>query len=306
MYEGFSGCRVLAYCLMDNHIHLLLEVPPMPAGGLTDEELLRRLKCLYSKENVAIIAGEIAAARAKNLPALAEQIHARYTYRMHDLSFYMKSLMGRFAQWYNREHERKGVFWEERFKSVIVEDGYASRTMAAYIDLNPLRAGMVKDPAQYAWSSYGEAMAGKNKARAGLVRAYMAHKGWPASAKPWHQGIAQDYRRLLLLGSQRRGAEEKNSKPLKQKIATRERAELAHDAMIDQRLSEAIQSRVRYFADGAVLGSRGYVNTLFEQSRQRFGPRRHSGARKLRGPAAPAAALLWSIRDLRKDLGTSS
>ena len=33
MYENFSGCRVLAYCFMCNHIHLLLEVPPLPAGG---------------------------------------------------------------------------------------------------------------------------------------------------------------------------------------------------------------------------------------------------------------------------------
>jgi putative transposase len=48
--------------------------------------------------------------------------------------------------------------WEETFKSVIVEDGLAARTMAACIDLNPVRAGMVDDPAEYRWSSYGEAM----------------------------------------------------------------------------------------------------------------------------------------------------
>jgi len=45
--------------------------------------------------------------------------------------------------------------WEERYKSVIVESGEAARTIAAYIDLNPVRAGMVSDPAEYRWSSYG-------------------------------------------------------------------------------------------------------------------------------------------------------
>jgi len=57
-----------------------------------------------------------------------------------------------------------------------VESGTAARTMAAYIDLNPVRAGMVEDPADYRWSSYGEAVGGGKKgngkkAREGLVRA---------------------------------------------------------------------------------------------------------------------------------------
>jgi hypothetical protein len=56
---------------------------------------------------------------------------------------------------------------------------------------------------------------------------------------------------------------------------------------------------VRYFSDGAVIGSRAFVDGLFEQCRERFGPRRKSGARKMRGRAACAAGLLWSARDLR-------
>ncbi|MCF7733302.1 MAG: transposase, partial [Akkermansiaceae bacterium] len=56
MYENFSGCRVLAYCLMCNHIHILLEVPPMPAGGLTDTELLKRLRGLYGEDEVGLVA----------------------------------------------------------------------------------------------------------------------------------------------------------------------------------------------------------------------------------------------------------
>jgi len=62
---------------------------------------------------------------------------------------------------------------------VIVEDGAAARMMAAYIDLNPVRAAMVADPAEYRWSSYGEAIGGGKKgngkkAREGLVRAWFS------------------------------------------------------------------------------------------------------------------------------------
>ena len=48
MYENFSGCRVLSYCVMSNHFHVLLEVPPMVAVVLSDELLLQRLSALYS------------------------------------------------------------------------------------------------------------------------------------------------------------------------------------------------------------------------------------------------------------------
>ena len=47
----------------------------------------------------------------------------------------MKGLLQRYTQWHNRAHSRTGRLWEDRFKSVIVEDGVAAKTMAGYIDL---------------------------------------------------------------------------------------------------------------------------------------------------------------------------
>ena len=138
MYENFTGCRLLSYCIMSNHFHILLEVPPMPEGGISDEELLKRLRAIYSDGVVSIVKKELAEARAKGLTNHAEQIHQRYTYRMHDLSQFMKTVLQRMTRWYNLSHQRKGTLWEERFKSVIVESGIAARTMAAYIDLNPV------------------------------------------------------------------------------------------------------------------------------------------------------------------------
>ncbi|MEX1048336.1 MAG: transposase, partial [Akkermansiaceae bacterium] len=86
MYENFTGCRALSYCVMSNHFHLLLEVPPMPDGGLTDAELLKRLSAIYTEAAVAAIAKELAEARAadkdseaKGRTRHAAEIHARFT-----------------------------------------------------------------------------------------------------------------------------------------------------------------------------------------------------------------------------------
>jgi hypothetical protein len=68
----------------------------------------------------------------------------------------------------------------------------------------------------------------------------------------------------------------------------------------DVALGKMLRWRVRYFTDGAVIGSRGFVDEVFEKCRERFGEKRMDGARKLRGKAAGATAgMLWSARDLR-------
>ena len=93
--------------------------------------------------------------------------------RMFDVSVFMRELKQRFTQWYNKKHQRKGPLWDDRFKSVLLEnDETVLLTMAAYIDLNPVRAGLVNDPKDYRWSGYGEAVAGNALRRCGLMRVF--------------------------------------------------------------------------------------------------------------------------------------
>jgi hypothetical protein len=312
MYEVFSGNRVLAYCFMSNHIHVLLEVVPAPAEGLTDGELLRRLRAIWTEAQVAEVAKELAVARKAVAEELADEsrvaaIHARFTYRMHDLSQFMKSFMQRYTQWHNGAHQRKGRLWEDRFKSVIVESGIAARTMAAYIDLNPVRAGMEADPAGYRWSSYGEAVGGGSKgngrkAREGLVRACMSHEGAGFEAEKWRE-VSRIYRRAMGLALGRKtGKAEVDQQRRSQTAATRTEALAGKDngtVLPDLGMAAMLRHRVRYFTDGAVIGSKAFVNEAFAAARERFGPRRKDGARKMRGGGAPAAGVLWSARDLR-------
>ena len=60
--------------------------------------------------------------------------------------------------------------------------------------------------------------------------------------------------------------------------------------------------RVRYFTDGAVIGSKEFVNEAFAKARDRFTTRRNDGARRMRGAGKLTAGMLWSMRDLRVEI----
>ena len=310
MQENFSGCRILSYCIMSNHVHILLEVPPPVAGGITDGELLRRLAAIYSEAAVAEVANELVAAHAEKREGWVAEIHARFTYRMHDLSEFMKTVLQRFTRWFNRTHERTGTLWEERYRSVIVESGIAARTIAAYIDLNPVRAGMVQDPADYRWSSYGEAVGGGakgngKKAREGLVRANLSYEGVNYDAERW-KDVMRTYRRVMGLA-----LDQKNGRTVVEKGEARPQinaaealtAETNGTALPDLKLAAMLRCRVRYFTDGAVIGSKAFVNEVFSAARERFTEKRKDGARKMKGSGCGARGVLWSVRDLRVRIG---
>ncbi len=347
MYERFSGCRVLSYCVMTNHFHLLLEVPPLPAAGsggevlagvdlrLSEEELLRRLGALYSRRVVNGVAEEIAKARqmiagdfegfehlSKEAQELSRgfwegelrEIFERYTRRMHNLSLFMKGLLQRFTRWFNKENGLRGTLWEERFHSVIVEGGLACRTIAAYIDLNPVRAGICELPEDYRWSSYGEAIGGgrgASLAKSGLVRALHAHEGRVGAVRAWGQGgVAKEYRRILVFEGIEEGSKRPDSgrrivrrKGRKRAEAERELADLKREELRELKIAKVVRCRVRYFRDGVVIGSRKFVNEAFELNRSHFGKKRKDGARKPRGSLGELAGDLWAMRDLQKDGG---
>jgi hypothetical protein len=267
---------------------------------------------------VAGVAQELADARkaaytsAAGMDDAVAAIHKRFTYRMHDLGEFMKGLLQRFTQWFNRAHSRTGTLWEDRFKSVIVEDGVAARTISAYIDLNPVRAGMVEDPADYRWSSYGEAVGGAKKgygkkAREGLVRAWFCDQGVGFEAEKWCE-VLRLYRRMMGLALARKPGRMEVSQAEKGLAQfTKNTAELLESkdnetVLKDLRMAKMLRCRIRYFTDGAVIGGKEFVNEAFASARKRFGPKRKDGARKLKGEGTAAGGSLWSLRDLRKGI----
>jgi REP element-mobilizing transposase RayT len=186
-YAGFSGIEVVAWCLMDNHFHLLLHVPSkerVDPASLPEKEVLRRLRLIYHGAALVDIERVLGmCVEAESRRRYLEQ----FTRRMGDLSLFMKTLKQRFTQWYNGKNRRKGTLWEDRYRSVAVEIqdlatfGHAARIVAAYIDLNPVRAGMVEDPAEYEWSGYGRAVRGEKACVRGVVRLWGRQRGVKAA-----------------------------------------------------------------------------------------------------------------------------
>jgi putative transposase len=107
-YAVRFGCSLHAYCLMTNHVHLLL----------TPE----------ATDSCALL---------------------------------MKNLGQRYVQIVNRRLERSGTLWEGRFKSCLVDSETYALACYRYIELNPVRAGIVDAPEKYRWSSYPANAEGK-------------------------------------------------------------------------------------------------------------------------------------------------
>jgi putative transposase len=271
--EAYSGCQVLTWACLSNHWHICLRVPaPEP---VSDSELIRRLKYLYDQPVVAQIAAELSALRSQGRKAQAEALKARYTGRMYNLSEFVKTLKQRYTMSYNRRHGRKGTLWESRFKSVLLEGSRrALWTLAAYIDLNAVRAGIVSDPRAYRFCGYGEAAAGVKVARQGLIRVMQSLS--PEGVMTSWSRLGRHYRSLLY----ERGEKEPDRN--RGGIASR-RVEAVLAAGGRLSAHEVLHCRVRYFSDGMILGSRVFVDEMFLRHRDNFGAERRTGARTMCG-----------------------
>ncbi|NCD34030.1 MAG: transposase [Spartobacteria bacterium] len=291
--EGFTGVHVLTYAVMTNHIHLLLEEPERNAvQSISDTELMRRLNCLYTEEEVDEIRVRWAEWALAGLVDMIKDDKHRYLIRMHDISEFMKQVKQRFSCWYNRHNGRYGTLWDHRFKSVLVEDGSALRTMAAYIEMNPVRAGMVADPKEYRFCGLGEAMGGVMAARKGItalasgverlddeVRATEQVDAWGDASNVY-------WERILMYEEVRKNPH----------FAMLDRDMIPEKLKRRTKISdfERLQCRSRYFCDGQVLGSKEFVEAFFAQNTEYFGMNRKTGARKMRG----GWNAMYTIRDL--------
>jgi putative transposase len=162
-WAEFSGITVVTYCVMSNHFHLLLWVPEK--GEVDHEEVVRRLNLVWSKDKVKEWE------QFYDLHSEEDQakLDAQVSERMGDLAEFMRVLKHGYTLWYNRTHKCSGAFWDARYRSVVVEGNpLALMSVAAYIDLNPIRAGMVEDPMEYRWCGYAAACGGGKEERLGL------------------------------------------------------------------------------------------------------------------------------------------
>lgn len=136
--QAFFTIEIIAYQVMDNHFHLIVYAPPNPP---TLDEAKQRYQAYYG---------------AKGETPSDERL-AQISERMADISCLMHAIQQQFTVWYNlsRAKTRRGSLWANRFKHTLLGDARAVWTCLRYVELNAVRAGMVKEPFDYRFCTGG-------------------------------------------------------------------------------------------------------------------------------------------------------
>jgi REP element-mobilizing transposase RayT len=143
------------FSVMDNHLHVLVRLDPDTASGWSDEEVVRRWGQLFPPRDKSRQPLPVSKTwvewRLQDLKWVAQ---ARK--RLQSLSWFMKCLKEPLARLANRQDKARGAFFEERFKSVAILDEESLLATCAYVDLNPVAAGIALIPEASPYTSINQ------------------------------------------------------------------------------------------------------------------------------------------------------
>jgi len=267
----FSGVEVLTYVVMSNHFHVLVKVPDRKKwlrkfeGPSGEERLMTHLGSVYSKKYMEQLKAEISTYREQNNLQAIEDIFQKFKNRFCDVSIFVKELKERFSRWLNKQLGRKGTLWMDRFKSVLVEGSAALATMAAYIDLNPVRAGLVNAPSEYDWCGYGEAKGGSRRAKRGICKVL----GLPQDS--WESRALSRYRCFLY----EEGTTVEANAPEKGDGSRRGFGKAQPAKVRDEEFGPPrkpkMSQRIHSFTEGVAVGSRSFLEEFTQRYREQLG-----------------------------------
>jgi putative transposase len=243
--------EILGFALMGNHFHLLTRV--YPTEFLSNDQLKKRYETYYNGEQKL---------RDGQIPLIREKLSS--------LSGFMKEIKQGFTRFYNKEHERKGFFWGGRFKSVIVEQGETLINCLAYIDLNPVRAGIVENPEDYRWNTLGYI------AQTGNKEDFISYNfGIEGHEKASVKEKLRYYREFMYeLGY----LPTNKGKSIKKEIIKKERTKNFETTRIDN-----FKNRTRYFTDSGIIGSKAYVTNNYQKLKSFFNSKHEKIPRTIKG-----------------------
>ena len=253
-YSELYFVEILGICIMGNHFHLLVKT--LPGYKFSNQEIKKRYVNFYGDDRV-FTDGLIPSLRAK----------------LSSLSEFVREIKVGFARYYNKRHNRRGYFWGERFKSVIVDKGETLVNCLAYIDLNPLRAGIVKQPEDYRWNSLGYHVQTNNKDN--FLSTDFGLKEF--NVKNEKERIRR-YRRYLYEAGAINRPEKGNIKVIGNRILEKERKrgfELSR--------SDRFRYRTRYFTDSGVIGSKDFVSKTYMRFKHHFNSKNEKQPKPVKG-----------------------
>ena len=241
-FSRFYFAEIFGFCILDNHFHILLKM--YPDSYFTDEEIKKRYMKYYGEDSV-----------------FPEENIEIFRAKLSSISEFMKDVKQTFSRYYNKKHERKGTLWSERFKSVIVENGETLVNCLAYIDLNPVRAGIVDRPEEYRWCSLGYHMQTDNKDS--FLSFDFGLKEFGVKSK---KERIRRYRRYVYEAGAMDLPEKNRRKVINERILEKERSKGFKVTRIDRFIF-----KTRYFTDSGIIGTKEFVFFHYQRFRDRFG-----------------------------------
>ena len=253
-YSSLYLVEILGLCLMDNHFHILVRM--FPEYKYTDEDIKKRYEAFYGDDRV-FAAGQI--------PSLREKLSS--------LSEFVREIKVGFTRYYNKRHNRRGYFWGDRFKSVIVEKGETLINCLAYIDLNPLRAGLIDRPEDYRWNSLGYLVQTNNKDK--FLSTDFGLKEF--NIKSEKERIRR-YRRYVYEAGALNRPEKSKTKVIGDRILEKERR---RDFELSR--NDRFKYRTRYFTDSGVIGSKEFVSKNYMRFKHHFNSKNEKKPKPVKG-----------------------
>jgi len=262
--------RVHAYCIMDNHFHMLVTGMELDAQQATKDDLLKRYKLMYGK-NAEPPEGRYSG-NGEIIPDKDGGIE-RLRNRLASVSRFVQELKQGFSRWYNKANKRTGYFWGSRFKGVIITHGDWQLVVSSYIDLNPVRAGITVKPEDYRWSSLGFRTRSPVKASKFIHPLSLADIrersensfSWPtidlAALAKRDMGLGW-YREFVYISG---GVEREGKAQIPQHLIDEVVACNGHLG-----LSGRLGYRIRNFSEGIALGSQSAITRLQEKEKRKY------------------------------------
>jgi len=243
------------FSLMGNHFHLLVKM--VPGDRFSDEEVKNRLELYYGEKKAELGEGQ--------LPFIREKLAS--------LSEFVREIKVNFTRFYNKRHGRRGYFWGDRFKSVIVEKGETLINCLAYIDLNPVRAGIVEKPEDYRWSSLGYHIQTNNKD--GFLSTDFGLKEFNVKSQ---KERVRRYREYVYETGAILPSDKPYVKAVDHKIVAKERNRGFEISRTDRFLY-----RTRYFTDSGIIGSKEFVFGTYQQFKHLFQSKHEKKPKSVKG-----------------------
>jgi REP element-mobilizing transposase RayT len=143
---GVFAVEILSYAVMSNHLHVVVRTRPDVAESWSDDEIARRWWNLFPKRKGGVEG--VAEPTVEELQQIRNSTGGvkEKRRRLSNLSWFMKCLCEPIAKRANHDDEVRGHFWESRYKAQPLLDEMAIAACMAYVDLNPVRAGIAESP----------------------------------------------------------------------------------------------------------------------------------------------------------------